>query len=164
MPHYRQAPGTPSKLTITKQQTPSTSLHATSSLLASLDKSILQIRYFHFGKIDLKWINGFMFDNSKFVSHMTSVLNNFRDWLTLLEEMQKSEKVDISDYEHICHMLERQRVSNCNSIHKPCWWYHGKWYKINDSWLFYHTNNVTGAIYVYIALNANILGSFQWVC
>ena len=49
---YRQAPGTPSKLTITKQQTPSTSLHATSSLLASLDKSILQIRYFHFGTID----------------------------------------------------------------------------------------------------------------
>ena len=52
LPHYRQAPGTPSKLTITKQQTPSTSLHATSSLLASLDKSILQIRYFHFGKIE----------------------------------------------------------------------------------------------------------------
>ena len=37
---------------------------------------------------------------------------NSRDWLTLLEEMQKNEKVDISDFEHICHMLDRQRVSN----------------------------------------------------
>ena len=34
-----------------------------------------------------------------------------RDWLTLLEEMQKNEKADISDFEHICHMLDRQRVS-----------------------------------------------------
>ena len=30
-----------------------------------------------------------------------------------------------------------------------------------DSWPFYDNMNVTGAIYVYIALNANILGSFQ---
>jgi hypothetical protein len=49
----------------------------TASLLASLDKSILQIR----------------------------------DWLTLLEDMLKKEKVDLADLSHVCHMLERQRVS-----------------------------------------------------
>jgi hypothetical protein len=49
----------------------------TATLLASLDKSILQIR----------------------------------DWLTLLEDMLKKEKVDLSDLSHICHLLERQRVS-----------------------------------------------------
>ena len=41
---YCQPPRTPSKLAITKPQIPTTNLHATSALLASLDKSILQIR------------------------------------------------------------------------------------------------------------------------
>ena len=41
---FRQAPRTPSKLAMTKPQVTSTNLHATSALLASLDKSILQIR------------------------------------------------------------------------------------------------------------------------
>jgi hypothetical protein len=58
----------------------------TATLLASLDKSILQIR----------------------------------DWLTLLEDMLKKEKVDLSDLSHICHLLERQRVSTliefCTSL------------------------------------------------
>lgn len=55
----------------------------TANLLASLDKSILQIR----------------------------------DWLTLLEGMLKKDRVDIADIGHICHMLERQRVS-CNKFFK----------------------------------------------
>ena len=44
--HHRQAPRTPSKLSQTTPVHYSRGNHATSAMLASLDKSILQIRYF----------------------------------------------------------------------------------------------------------------------
>ena len=107
-----QAPPTPSKLgNSTPSHNTGSGSHGTSALLASLDKSILQIRYCLFALVhSCKFI--FNYNKYKWLMLLIFFIINSRDWLTLLEEMQKNEKVDISDFEHICHMLDRQRVSN----------------------------------------------------
>lgn len=81
-PQRLQPPGTPVRQSSPPNQQSGGSGRATSALLTSLDKSILQIR----------------------------------DWLTLLEDVQKKDKVDLSDVGHICRMLERQRVSFYNRL------------------------------------------------
>ena len=44
------------------------------------------------------------------LASLNKSINQIRDWLAVLEDMLKTERVDISDVDSVAFMLERQKV------------------------------------------------------
>ena len=54
------------------------------------------------------------------LASLNKSINQIRDWLAVLEDMLKKERVDISDVDSVAFMLERQKVRSSFILIRKC--------------------------------------------